>query len=133
MKHRILVTTANEIQGRHIRGYLGVVRGIVVRAPGFGRSLSGAFAAIGGGNISQWEEVCEEARAEAHQRMVDHAREREADAVLAMRYDATEFGQGGATEVLAYGTAVLLEPVAEAPVSDVLPVESSGSPNTGKP
>jgi uncharacterized protein YbjQ (UPF0145 family) len=109
MPRKILVTTANEVQGRRITRYLGVVRGIVVRAPGIGRSLTGAFAALGGGNIREFEEVCEEARAEAHARMVDHAGERDADAIIAMRYDATDFAQG-VTEVLAYGTAVRLEP-----------------------
>jgi uncharacterized protein YbjQ (UPF0145 family) len=118
VKRKLLVTTANEIQGRTITQYLGIVRGLVVRAPGFGASLSGAFAAIGGGNIREFEEVCEEARAEAHARMVDHAREREADAIIAMRYDATEFAQG-CTEVLAYGTAVKLEGVEQQPDAEV--------------
>jgi uncharacterized protein YbjQ (UPF0145 family) len=112
MKRKLIVTTGNEVQGRRITQYLGVVRGIVVRAPGFGRSIAGAFAAIGGGNISQYEEVCEEARADAYARMTDHARDKDADAIIAMRYDATEFSQG-ITEVLAYGTAVKLEPVEE--------------------
>ena len=61
--------------------------------------------ALVGGNIEAYTEVCEAAREDAYQRMVDHALEREADAVIAMRYDATEFAQG-VTEVLAYGTAV---------------------------
>ncbi len=122
MKHKIIVTTANEIQNRRVIRYLGIVRGIVVRAPGFGRSLTGAFAAMGGGNIREFEDVCEEARSEAHARMVDHAGEREADAILAMRYDATEFSQG-ITEVLAYGTAVKLEPVEEITAAEVVPAE----------
>ncbi len=129
MRHKILVTTANEVQGRRIVRYLGVVRGIVVRAPGFGRSLTGALAAIGGGNIREFEEVCEEARAEAHARMVDHAGQRQADAIVAMRYDATEFSQG-ITEVLAYGTAVQLEPAEEgaAEVAQAEPVQSQAAP-----
>ena len=65
---------------------------------------------MGGGNIREYEDVCEEARREAHLRMVDHAAERDADAIIAMRYDATEIGQQ-MTEVLAYGTAVRLEPL----------------------
>jgi uncharacterized protein YbjQ (UPF0145 family) len=109
MKRRLLVTTGNEIQGRRITHYLGIVRGIVVRSPGIGRSISGALASLGGGNISAYEEVCEEARADAYARMLDHARDKEADAIIAMRYDATEFLQG-ITEVLAYGTAVQLAP-----------------------
>jgi uncharacterized protein YbjQ (UPF0145 family) len=111
MKKKIMVTTANEFQGRKITRYLGVVRGIVVRSPGIGRSFTGGLAALGGGNITQFEEVCEEARAEAHARMVEHAGDRDADAIVAMRYDATEFSQG-ITEMLAYGTAVQLEPLA---------------------
>ena len=122
MKRKVIVTTANEIEGRRIAEYLGIVRGIVVRSPGFGRSFTGAFAAIGGGNIREFEEVCEEARAEAHGRMMDHAREREADAIIAMRYDATEFQQG-ITEVLAYGTAVKLEPGPELPLAEAVAVE----------
>jgi uncharacterized protein YbjQ (UPF0145 family) len=112
VKAKLLVTTGNDIAGRRIVQYLGVVRGIVVRSPGFGRSLSGSFAAIGGGNIPQFEEVCEEARREAYARMIDHAGDKGADGIIAMRYDATEFSQG-ITEVLAYGTAVKLEPVNE--------------------
>jgi uncharacterized protein YbjQ (UPF0145 family) len=96
--------------------YLGVVRGIVVRSPGWSRSISGSLAALGGGNIREFEEVCEEARAEAYARMLDHARDKDADAVIAMRYDATDFAEG-ITEVLAYGTAVRLDP-ADGPDAD---------------
>ena len=110
MRRKIIVTTANEIQGRRIACHLGIVRGIVVRAAGFGRQLSGAISAIGGGNIREFEQVCEEARAEAHARMVDQAGERDADAIVAMRYDDTQF-YPGITEIIAYGTAVQLEPV----------------------
>lgn len=115
MARKLIVTTANHLDGRTVAKYLGVVRGIVVRSPGIGRSITGAFAAIGGGNIKQYEDVCEEARAEAHARMVEHADERGADAIIAMRYDATEFQQG-ITEMLAYGTAVQLEPT-DTPIS----------------
>jgi uncharacterized protein YbjQ (UPF0145 family) len=108
---RIIVTTGNEIQGRRILRYLEVVRGIVVRSLGISRSISGSFAALGGGNVRQFEEVCEEARADAYARMLEHAEEVEADAIIAMRYDATDFAEG-VTEVLAYGTAVKLEPMA---------------------
>ena len=108
-KKRIIVTTGNEVAGRAVVKYLGVVRGIVVRSPGWSRSISGSFAALGGGNIREFEEVCEEARSEAYARMLDHARDKDADAVIAMRYDATDFAEG-ITEVLAYGTAVRLDP-----------------------
>lgn len=111
-KKRIIVTTGNEVAGRAVVTYLGVVRGIVVRSPGWSRSISGSFAAFSGGNIREFEEVCEEARSEAYARMLDHARDKDADAVIAMRYDATDFAES-ITEVLAYGTAVRLDPADE--------------------
>ena len=107
MAKRITVTTGNDVPGYAISAYLGVVRGIVVRAQTIGQGCRGGFARILGGNIAAYEEVCEKARADAFQRMLMHAEEIEADAIVAMRYDATEFAQG-VTEVLAYGTAVKL-------------------------
>jgi uncharacterized protein YbjQ (UPF0145 family) len=86
---------------------MGVVRGIVVRSPTIGQGILGGINQIFGGNIEAYAQVCEAARQEAYQRMEVHAGEIGADAVIAMRYDATEFSQG-ATEVLAYGTAVRL-------------------------
>ena len=103
----MIVTTGIEIEGKPVAEYLGVVRGIVVRATGIGRGFIGGLKSIVGGNIEEFSVVCEEARREALNRMVKHAVEIGADAVIAMRYDATEFSQG-ATEVLAYGTAVKL-------------------------
>jgi uncharacterized protein YbjQ (UPF0145 family) len=105
---QIIVTTANEVAGRRVGAYLGVVRGIVVRSASIGQGIVGAFKSLGGGNIKEWVEVCETARQEAYLLMLEHAQALGADAVIAMRYDATEFMQG-ATEVLAYGTAVRLE------------------------
>lgn len=107
MPRGISVTTANNLEGYEISEYLGVVRGIVVRAQTITQGIRGAFSSIFGGNIKAYEEVCEQARSEAFARMVQHAQEKDADAVLAMRYDATEFAPG-ITEVLAYGTAVKL-------------------------
>jgi uncharacterized protein YbjQ (UPF0145 family) len=104
---RIAVTTGNSLEGYEISEYLGIVRGIVVRAQTITQGLRGGFSRIFGGNIRAYEEVCEQARSEAYARMVEHAQERGAHAVIAMRYDATEFGEG-VTEVLAYGTAVKL-------------------------
>lgn len=103
----MIVTTGMDIQGREIAEYLGVVRGIVVRATGIGRGIVGGLKSLAGGNIEEWTVVCEAARMEAFNPMVHHAHEIGADAVIAMRYDATEFSQGS-TEVLAYGTAVKL-------------------------
>jgi uncharacterized protein YbjQ (UPF0145 family) len=103
----MIVTTGMDIEGKQVAQYLGVVRGIVVRATGIGRGFVGGLKSIVGGDIEEWSVVCEEARREAFNRMVQHALEIGADAVIAMRYDATEFTQGS-TEVLAYGTAVKL-------------------------
>jgi uncharacterized protein YbjQ (UPF0145 family) len=104
----LIVTTGNEVEGREIAEYLGIVRGIVVRATGIGRGFIGGLKSIAGGNISEFAEVCEKARMDASNLMIVHAREIGAEAVIGMRYDATEFSQGS-TEVLAYGTAVRLK------------------------
>ena len=104
----IVVTTTNDVEGYRIVRYLGIVRGITVRSASIGQGFVGAIKSIGGGNIEEWAQVCEEARHEAYARMMDHARELGAHGVIGMRYDATEF-IGGATEVLAYGTAVTIE------------------------
>ena len=103
----MIVTTGNAVEGRLIGSYLGVVRGIVVRSPSIAQGILGGLKQVVGGNIESYAKVCEAAREEAYVRMVRHAGERGADAVVAMRYDATEFSQG-VTEVLAYGTAVKL-------------------------
>src|SRR3982750_1608490 len=103
----MIVTTGNEVGGRSIARYLGIVRGIVVRSPSITQGFLGGLKQIVGGNIESYAKVCESAREDAYQRMVEHAEEEGADAVIGMRYDATEFAQG-VTEVLAYGTAVKL-------------------------
>jgi len=102
------VTTAFELPECQIVQNLGVVRGIVVRS----RSVVGNFGAsiqtFFGGNISIFTSMCEQARADAYQLMLDHAAEKGGNAVIGMRYDANEIGPG-VTEVLAYGTAVVVE------------------------
>jgi uncharacterized protein YbjQ (UPF0145 family) len=103
----MVVTTANEIAGRTISGYLGLVRGIVVRSPNIAQGILGGLNQIVGGNIEAYAEVCEHARREAYDRMIEHATAMGADAVVATRYDATSF-TASATEVLCYGTAVKL-------------------------
>lgn len=105
---KILVTTGMEVEGHRITRYLGIVRGIVVRSTGFGKGLIGSFKSLGGGTIKEFVEVCEAARHEAFQQMVAHAEELGAEAIIGMRYDATEFSDS-ITEVLAYGTAVQIE------------------------
>src|SRR3954471_5079513 len=104
----IVVTTANDIAGHSIVQYLGIVRGIIVRSTGIGRGIVGGLRSLGGGNIPEYVAVCEEARQHAYQLMIAHAAEVGADAIIAFRYDATEFVQGS-TEVLAYGTAVKIK------------------------
>jgi uncharacterized protein YbjQ (UPF0145 family) len=104
----IIVTTGNDVAGFRVTEYLGIVRGIVVRATSIGQGLVGAFKQLGGGNIAEYAQVCEAARQDAYLLMMHHAEELGAHAILGMRYDATEF-VAGATEVLAYGTAVRLE------------------------
>ena len=105
---QIVVTTGIEIAGYRITHYLGIVRGIVVRSPSIGQGIVGAFKQLAGGNISEYAQVCEAARHEAYVHMMQHAEALGAHAIIGMRYDATEFTQG-ATEVLAYGTAVRIE------------------------
>jgi uncharacterized protein YbjQ (UPF0145 family) len=107
-----MVTTAFELDGFKITRNLGVVRGITVRS----RSLIGNLGAIAqtmiGGNITLYTKLCEQTRAEAFDIMVLHASELGANAIVGMRYDATEIMQG-VSEVLAYGTAVVVERVGE--------------------
>lgn len=103
----MIVTTGNDVAGSVISEYLGIVRGIVVRSPSISQGLLGGLKQLVGGNIESYAKVCEAAREEAYQRMLEHANERRADALIGVRYDATEFAPG-VTEVLAYGTAVKL-------------------------
>lgn len=102
---RVVVTTTNDVPGSRVTEVLGLVRGIIVRTPNIGQGIVGSLRSIIGGNIPEFAQVCEEARHEAYVQMLEHAEALGADAIVAMRYDATEFTPG-ATEVLAYGTAV---------------------------
>lgn len=104
----MIVTTGNDVSGYRISEYLGIVRGIVVRSPNIAQGILGGLQQIVGGNNETFASVCEKAREDAYQRMVTHAAELRADAIIAVRYDATEFSDA-VTEVLAYGTAVKLE------------------------
>ncbi len=103
----MIITTGNEVAGYEIVEYLGVVRGIVVRATGIKRGIIGGLKSLGGGNIEEFTHVCETARIVASNQMLAHAKQIGANAIIGMRYDSTEFSQGS-TEVLAYGTAVKL-------------------------
>ena len=100
-----LVTTGNDIAGYRIVRTLGMVRGITVRSRSIVGTLGASLQTLVGGNITLFTELCETTREEAYDLMVQHAAERGANAVVAMRYDANEVMQG-VTEVLAYGTAV---------------------------
>jgi uncharacterized protein YbjQ (UPF0145 family) len=107
----MIVTTGNEVVGRSIADYLGVVRGIVVWVPTRRQRIRGAaFAMVEGGNNPYFLEVVEAARESAHSEMLKHAESLGADAVIAMRNQTTPFGKAGTREVLAYGTAVRLVP-----------------------
>ena len=103
-----MVTTANALEGFHVVQTLGVVRGIVVRSRSIVGNVLASFQTLFGGNITIYSELCELARQDAFRIMVDHGRVLGANAIIAMRYDATEIMQG-VTEVLAYGTAVRVE------------------------
>ncbi|HMA55062.1 MAG TPA: YbjQ family protein [Acidobacteriota bacterium] len=106
-----MTTTAFTLDGYRIVKSLGIVRGITVRSRSVFGTIGASLQTIVGGNITLFSELCEQTRAEACEMMVAHAVERGANAVIGVRYDATEVIQG-ATEVLCYGTAVLVEPVA---------------------
>lgn len=100
-----LVTTSNELFGYEIQRQLGVVRGIIVRSRSIVGNIGAAFQQIVGGNISLYTKLCEQARNDAYELMVQHAQELGANGIIAVRYDATEIAPG-VTEVLCYGTAV---------------------------
>ncbi len=102
------VTTANEFAGYRIVRYLGLVRGIVVRSRSVVGTIGASLQTIVGGNITLFTELCEKTREEALDLLLEHAAERGANAVIAMRYDANDV-MGGVTEVLAYGTAVQIQ------------------------
>ena len=102
------VTTAFDLPGKTIVANYGVVRGIVVRSRSIVGNVGAALQTLVGGNITLYTDLCERARADAFQLMLQHAAERGANAVVGMRYDANEVA-AGVTEVLAYGTAVRVE------------------------
>ncbi len=105
-----MVTTAFALDGYRVVRTFGVVRGITVRSRSIFGTMGGALHTIVGGNITAFTRLCETARAEAFDIMVQHASEMGANAVIGMRYDATEL-MGGVAEVLAYGTAVVVEAI----------------------
>lgn len=104
-----MVTTAFQLDGFRIEKNLGIVRGITVRSRSALGSLAGALQTFVGGNITIFTQLCEKARTEAFELMLEHAGLMGANAVIGMRYDANEVTDG-VTEVLAYGTAVVVQP-----------------------
>ena len=110
---RLIITTTQTVDGQRVREYLGVVRGVIVRSPTISQGLFGALKSVVGGQIGAYTEMCEQARQQATAAMMKHAAELGADAVIGIGYDASEVGES-ATEVMCFGTAVLLEPRAGA-------------------
>jgi len=107
----ITVTTTFNIEGFRIKEYKGVVRGIVVRAPTITQGILGGLKSIIGGTIGSYTEMCEQTRQQAYDLLIEHARQVGANAIVGLSYDASEVGTktSAATEVLCYGTAVVIE------------------------
>ena len=105
-----MTTTAFEIPGHRVARGLGIVRGIVVRSRSVFGTIGASLQTLVGGDITLFTDLCEKTRVDAYERMLQHAAEMGADAVVGVRYDATEVMQG-VTEVLCYGTAVKLDRV----------------------
>jgi uncharacterized protein YbjQ (UPF0145 family) len=104
----LLITTSNALEGYKITKHIGVVRGITVRSRNILGNIAGGFMTIFGGKSSIYTELCENSREEAYQLMIRHGIEKGANAIINMRYESNEVMQG-LTEVLAYGTAVVVE------------------------
>ncbi|MDB5126317.1 YbjQ family protein [Mucilaginibacter sp.] len=107
-----LITTSTGLDGYKVVKHLGVVRGITVRSRSVVGNFAGGIQSLFGGRLSVYVELCENAREEAYHLLIQHAQALGANAIISMRYDANEVMQG-ITEVLAYGTAVVVEKTAE--------------------
>ena len=110
MSNSTLITTSNSLEGYRVTKQLGLVRGITVRSRSVLGNIAGGFMTLFGGRSSIYTELCERAREEALQLMIKHGSELGANAIINMRYDANEV-MSGLTEVLAYGTAVVVEKI----------------------
>ena len=107
----MLVITTFEVEGYRVAEYKGLVRGIIVRAPTIPQGIIGGLKSILGGRIGAYTEMCEQARQQAYESMVQHAEALGANAIIGVHYDASEVvARSSATEVLCYGTAVVLAP-----------------------
>jgi uncharacterized protein YbjQ (UPF0145 family) len=109
---QIVVTTTFTVEGYRIKQYLGLVRGIIVRSPTITQGILGGLKSIVGGQIGSYTQMCEQARQQSFDLLIDHAAALGANAIVGLRYDAAEIGgkSQSATEVLCYGTAVIIEP-----------------------
>src|SRR6187431_3005901 len=105
-----LITTSNTLEGYRITSHLGIVRGITVRSRSLLGNIAGGIQTLFGGNISIYQELCEKTREDAFQQMLQQAADRGGNAIINMRYDANEV-IAGVAEVLAYGTAVVVEKI----------------------
>ncbi|MBU0697029.1 MAG: YbjQ family protein [Bacteroidetes bacterium] len=110
MLNSILITTSTSLEGYKITKQLGLVRGITVRSRSILGNMAGGFMTIFGGRSTIYTELCERAREEALQLLILHGEQIGANAIINMRYDANEV-MNGLTEVLAYGTAVVVEKI----------------------
>lgn len=110
MAEKLLVTTSTSLEGYKVIQQLGLVRGITVRSRSVLGNMAGGFMTIFGGKSKIYTELCETAREEALQLMIEHGKEMGCNAIINMRYDANDV-MSGLTEVLAYGTAVVVEKV----------------------
>lgn len=109
----LMVTTTFGFEGYRIREYKGMVRGIIVRSPTIAQGILGGLKNIVGGRIGAYTEMCEQTREQAYELLLEHARETGANAIVGVRYDASEVqSQSASTEVLCYGTAVVVEKTA---------------------
>ena len=108
----MLVSTTFEIPGCRITAHKGMVRGLIVRSPTIAQGILGGLKSIIGGRIGAYTEMCEQGRQHAYDQMVLHASQLGASAIIGVRYDASDLGANlSATEVLCYGTAVMVEPL----------------------
>ncbi len=108
----MMVTNTFSFDGYRIREYKGLVRGIIVRSPTIAQGIVGGLKNIIGGSIGAYTEMCEQAREQAYDLLLQHAQQMGANAIVGVRYDASEVvSRGNATEVLCYGTAVVVEKI----------------------
>ena len=106
----MIVTTSTHLEGYRVTQHLGLVRGIIVRSRSLLGNIAGGLQTLIGGNITIYTELCEKTCEDAYRLMITHAEQVNANAIINMRYDANEVMQG-VTEVLAYGTAVIVEKI----------------------